>query len=121
MAAQERHPRFLFLSQSDVKKTELTMKKTIELVEETYKMLAMGEVENPTKTSVFLDLCARVPISIGSLDVSTANWVYETAEKIGLGVNLELFFKKNEVRPGFLYFDKALFSLHLTPIQAPAP
>jgi hypothetical protein len=73
MATQERHLRFLFLSQSDVKKTELTMKKTIELVEETYKMLAMGEVENPTKTSVFLDLCARVPIGIGSLDVSTAN------------------------------------------------
>lgn len=37
------------------------------------------------------EIILYVPIGIGSLDVSTANWVYESAKKMGLGINLELF------------------------------
>jgi ornithine cyclodeaminase len=72
---------FLYLTQEDVKKTGLTMKQMIDVVEETFKLHGEGKTILPAKTVLDLDERKRGRINImpayvgGDIDVCGIKWI----------------------------------------------
>lgn len=92
------NPEILFLQQEDqIQAGLLDMKKTLEITEETYKLLGQGQIQNPPKThlgipagQVWESFFNTMPCHIGgNLNIAGVKWAAES--------------KKNATTPGIPY------------------